>query len=255
MSTHRPREVDPAAAERLLGGGAVVPADVSDELNRLLAVARAPAQPGELAGEEQVLAVFRRLQGAQVPGPRAARPLRGSGFASLFTMKVAAVSALTVATVSGGVVLAATTCSLPGGPTPGGPATTPKPTYVASETSAGSPFRAEAGAQPSPSQPFPSQSPSPSLFGLCQAFLNSAGDNPGKALESPAFEALIAEAGEKDKVGEYCDGILAGWRGGQPSHPDRPNVPPTVDAPGRPPTVPPGPPGAGPRPAGGKRTG
>ena len=38
----------------------------------------------------------------------------------------------------------------------------------------------------------PAATPSPSLRGLCQAYTAHAADNPGKALDNPAFAALIA---------------------------------------------------------------
>jgi hypothetical protein len=54
-----------------------------------------------------------------------------------------------------------------------------------------------------------SATPSPSMVGLCHAFTAGAGDNPGKALENPAFTVLITTAGGKDKVTAYCTALLA----------------------------------------------
>ncbi|NBH03102.1 hypothetical protein, partial [Amycolatopsis sp. SID8362] len=61
---------------------------------------------------------------------------------------------------------------------------------------------------PDGSRPADQPSPSPSLVGLCHAY--SAGDKSehGKALESPAFAALITAAGGKDGVDGYCDTVL-----------------------------------------------
>jgi hypothetical protein len=70
-------------------------------------------------------------------------------------------------------------------------------------------------------------SPSPSLVGLCRAYHAGAGDNPGKALENPAFRALIDAAGGKDKVTAYCTTLLAnqGSKAAGPSHsPGKPSV-------------------------------
>jgi hypothetical protein len=52
-------------------------------------------------------------------------------------------------------------------------------------------------------------SPSPNMRGLCTAFLAGAGSEHGKALESPAFKALISNAGGADKVESYCTTLLA----------------------------------------------
>jgi hypothetical protein len=55
----------------------------------------------------------------------------------------------------------------------------------------------------------PASSPSPSLRGLCQAYTAHAGRNTGKALDTPAFTALITAAGGKDSVTAFCTGLLA----------------------------------------------
>lgn len=63
-------------------------------------------------------------------------------------------------------------------------------------------------------------SPSPNMRGLCTAFLAGAGSEHGKALESPAFTALITTAGGKDKVEGYCTALLATPAGnGATNHP------------------------------------
>ncbi|MEU0536970.1 hypothetical protein [Amycolatopsis tolypomycina] len=55
-------------------------------------------------------------------------------------------------------------------------------------------------------------------MGLCHAY--SAGDKTehGKALESPAFTALITAAGDKAKVDGYCD-VLLKAEATKPAHP------------------------------------
>ncbi|HEX6451933.1 MAG TPA: hypothetical protein VF060_21035 [Trebonia sp.] len=50
--------------------------------------------------------------------------------------------------------------------------------------------------------------PSPAVRGLCHAYTAGAGSNPGKALDNPAFSALISAAGGKDKVPSYCTTVL-----------------------------------------------
>jgi hypothetical protein len=66
----------------------------------------------------------------------------------------------------------------------------------------------------------PNGSPSPNLRGLCTAFNAGVGENPGKALENPAFTVLITSAGGKDQVGTYCTALLATRSEAAPTHPD-----------------------------------
>ncbi len=119
-----------------------------------------------------------------------------TALAKLITVKAAAVLA---ATAAGGVALAASTGALPN-------PLTDHPSVSAS-ASAG----ADALGKPTvdPSHKGPQGSPSPSLVGLCHAYMAGAGSTNGKALESPAFQALITTAGGKDKVDGYCTSVLA----------------------------------------------
>lgn len=102
-----------------------------------------------------------------------------------------------VGVTGGGAALAAATGHLPshltGTPAAAGPA--------ASAT-------AMSSASPEPTS-HPTAHPSPSLRGLCRAYTAHVGTGPGKALESPAFTALITAAGGKDKVTAFCVGKLA----------------------------------------------
>jgi hypothetical protein len=59
--------------------------------------------------------------------------------------------------------------------------------------------------------------PSPSVVGLCRAFAAGAGDNPGKALENPAFTALITAAGGATEVPAFCADALAAKASAKPS--------------------------------------
>ena len=190
MSTHRPHRIDRFTAERLLRGEVAGP----HELAELLAAAAAPAQPDELAGEEAAVTAFREAH--LIP---ASRPRRRSMITKLLTLKVAA-AALT-ATAAGGVALAAGTGHLPDSMS-GSAKSTARPDT--GKTAAGA-KHAKA-------------SPSPSLVGLCRAFRAGAGDNPGKALQSPAFTALITAAGGKDNVAAFCADLLKN-RPGKGSHP------------------------------------
>jgi hypothetical protein len=128
--------------------------------------------------------------------------------ARLLTVKVAAAAVLAV----GGVALAASTGVL--SPSFGAPKGTPTP--------------APATGKPDATRSTgPHASPSPSLGGLCKAFGAMPAGNRGKALESPAFQALISAADGKDKVTAFCQTLSAAepttGAGGPPS--THPNIP------------------------------
>jgi hypothetical protein len=110
----------------------------------------------------------------------------------LLTVKAAAVAALVVGT--GGVALAASTGVLPN----------PLNSHPAPAASAGQ-------SHPSgrPSDHPGNADPSPSLVGLCHAYTAGAGSEHGKALDSPAFQALLTAAGGKANVDGYCTKLLA----------------------------------------------
>ena len=83
----------------------------------------------------------------------------------------------------------------------------------------------------------PNATPSPSLIGLCTAYLAGAGAEHGNALQNPAFTALITAAGGPDKVDAYCTGLGVTAPGsnhasptahptGEPSHPNPTSKPP-----------------------------
>ncbi|MFC0548284.1 hypothetical protein [Kutzneria chonburiensis] len=200
MSTHD-RRPDRRTAEEMLDGA---PAAGGHPLNALLAVAAAPARDSELAGEHAAVAAFRAARLTSAAQPR--RPL----LAKLFSAKLAAVVAV-LAVAAGGVATAAVIGYLPGPlggnshvapPSrtgdPGSSAVAPPPTSHPTTT------EHENGAAPT------SGSPSPSLTGLCNAFTAGAGSDHGKALDNPAFSALITAAGGRDKVDAYCADLLAG---------------------------------------------
>jgi hypothetical protein len=102
-----------------------------------------------------------------------------AGLAKALTLKVGLAVGALVAT--GGVAVAASTGSLPN-PFGG------KPSHGPESDNHGS--------------------PSPSLFGLCHAFSAGNKADHGKALESPAFQALITAAGGKDNVEGFCADVL-----------------------------------------------
>ncbi len=165
------------------------------QLADLLAAAAAPARVEELAREQDVMVAFRQARPAQTPVPRRQSMIK-LALAKLLTVKVAAAAA--AATVAGGAALAATG-NIPG---PLGELGSGELRQAPAESAAerADEARAEAGG-------VGEASPSPSLEGLCVAYLAAIGEGPGEALESPAFEALVSAAGTEDEVEGFCDGL------------------------------------------------
>jgi len=190
MSAHRPYGVDRDTAERLLNGESV---DPGDRLVRFLSAVRAPAQSGELAGEEAAVNAFRSAHHGPSRQPRR-RSMLKIALAKLLTLKVAGATAVAAA-ATGGVAMAAASGTL-SNPLAGGDTAKVQP----SPHGTGKP--ADAGKDGK-------VSPSPSLEGLCRAYTAGVADNAGKALENPAFRVLITTAGGKDRVAAYCDDLLA----------------------------------------------
>jgi hypothetical protein len=196
--------IDPITAEHLIrGDGANT--HRRDPLAELLAAAASPARPRELIGEEAAVMAFRSAHLAQAPESR-----RRSMLKTALTKLATAKAALAVIAVSGGgVALAAGSGHLPG---TGSPDTHPtaRPDISASarhdETHSAHP--AAPATTSAPKATAPQGSPSPNLRGLCTAFNAGVGDNPGKALDNPAFTALINAAGGKDAVSGYCVKLL-----------------------------------------------
>lgn len=196
MNAQQDRHLDREAAEMLLRGGRPPGAPAgTGPVAGVLAAAAAPARDRELTGEAKAVAAFHvaRLR----PATRTRRP------ALSVTKLLAVKAALALAGVAGGgVALAAATGHLHpdagGGPSSAG-------LVGASATSA---VATPAQARPTPAGHH-APSPSPSLRGLCQAYTAGVGNNPGKALENPAFTALIRAAGGRGNVAAYCASLLA----------------------------------------------
>ncbi|WP_432995930.1 hypothetical protein [Dactylosporangium sp. CA-233914] len=195
MRNRRTRRITAATAERLLTGAG---GDRVDDQHHLLAVVLASsagsAQPAELSGLQQAVAGFRAAQLDPVPPSRRQSVIK-TALVKLLTVKAAAIAVVAVG--AGGVALAASTGNLPN----------PLNTHANPAASAGI---SNASARPSASGHGPSSAdPSPSLVGLCHAYTAGAGAEHGKALENPAFSALITAAGGKDKVDAYCSTLSA----------------------------------------------
>jgi hypothetical protein len=124
----------------------------------------------------------------------------------LLTVKAAAV--VFAVTAAGGVAAAAATGTLPTALTGSDGKASAGISVAASHRSdkaSADPSESEKGKGPEGAK----GSPSPSLVGLCHAVSAGNKDEHGKALESPAFMALITAAGGKEKVDAFCAAILA----------------------------------------------
>ncbi len=113
---------------------------------------------------------------------------------------------------------------------------------AASSSAAGSgSSSSEAGAPSSPAKTdHPgSATPSPSLKGLCTAFQAGATSNRGKAIDNPAFTALVTAAGGKDNLAAFCITLVGPPRTTHsPKAPASPVTTPSHPV-GRPSSVPP----------------
>lgn len=203
MNAHQHSHLDRETAEMLLLGRAASPLADTGQVAGILAAASAPARDHELAGEARAIAAFRMAQ---------LRPVGRTRRPSIGVTKLLAVKAvLTLAGLTGGgVALAAATGHLHPS---GGDGTSAAGLLGASATTVAAPSHAGTPAS------HPSASPSPSLRGLCRAYTARVGNNPGKALDNPAFSALIGAAGGRDNVAAYCTSLLASKPGnGHTSH-------------------------------------
>jgi hypothetical protein len=226
MSEPRQR-IDPITAEHLVRG-ARADTHGPDPLAKLLAAAASPARRDELAGEEAAVMAFRA---ANLAGPPASRR-RSRLSTAVATLARAKIAVAVIAVGGGGIALAAGSGHLPGvgdsdhhptaqadtSATTGRHPTT-SPASATSTNPASSAISPAATPSGSPGSAGPNGSPSPNLRGLCTAFTARAGDNPGKALDNPAFTVLITAAGGKDQVATYCSTLLAAEHGTPSTHP------------------------------------
>jgi hypothetical protein len=201
MNAHEHRRLSAETAEQLLEGHPIAARHAQRLVDRLT-LASAAAFPGELAGEDAAVAAFRAARSSNLAPQSGRKSMSKTALvAKLLTLKAAAIAVVAVS--AGGVALAA-----PPGVLPNPLA----PQHPGHSTDA-------------PGHPGNAATPSPSLVGLCTAYLAGAGADHGKALENPAFSALITAAGDKDKVDAYCASIgvttpASGHGTGEPtSHP------------------------------------
>jgi hypothetical protein len=185
------------------------PPAADDALSRLIANAVPPRERDyrrEVRGEEGAVAAFRQARLNPAADPRR-RSMSAGKLLALKTIIAA------VGLSGGGVALAAATGHLPAqaGGHPAASASTAASGSAAASRSAGAADAATSGHTPA--------TPSPALQGLCHAYAAGAGSNPGKALDNPAFSALITAAGGRDKVTSYCATVVeASKPGHSPAH-------------------------------------
>ncbi len=196
----------------------------------LIAAAKVPARPGELAGEEAVMASF-RLHAAKPP---AARQSLKATVARLLTVKVGALFAAVLSL--GGVAVAASTGSLPGPLADLGLGRHP----------------ATAGQVPAPGRPAgnpahsarPNPAP-PAVIARCKDYLNWDQERRRRAIGHPDVRDLENNAHSQDPnaVAHYCGQVQPSPSTGVRPSPSWPSRPPEPHLPG---TVEPSPPDNGP---------
>ncbi|MGX7671740.1 hypothetical protein [Plantactinospora sp. DSM 117369] len=262
MAFRRRGRPDPEAAERLLDAVAAGAAGsrqahgaVPDPLAQLLAVAAAPARPGELHGEDAAVAAFRAARDGRTVASAATPRTTGTREALAGTAADPPADrrrrtagalgwiAVAAATLTAGVALAAEIPALrpagpPGGTPPSADAGTPAVRTSAPPTTGPAPRATPTGAEPSLAESGrPGQTPPPqALVAQCRAFLTGGGPD-GSSAGRPPSAALIRAAGGRDEVDDYCRRLLA-----TDPEPDanEPHRPPGRDAPTDPPGRAPG---------------
>ncbi|MFI5836292.1 hypothetical protein ACIA5A_21715 [Micromonospora sp. NPDC051300] len=238
--------LDQETVERLLDGSHPGVPAAPLALVQCLDAVRAGPRSGELDGEAAAVTHFRAARAAHVgvgrvaggsarrrPGEVGAdgRPTRR--LATLLSVKLA--GAALIATLTGGVALAAATGSLPGTPRD----ETPPPDRTTGTTSTtaapptGGPVRSARPTRPGtgPTAGAPDLS---TPAGLCVAYRAVTEAERGRALDAPAFADLVAAAGGPARVPGYCAALLDA--SGSPVTPSPTG--PTV-LPNGPPTAPP----------------
>ena len=224
MTTRQPPPLNRANAEAILTGTATE----RSELAQIIAAARGPATSDELAGEAAAMIRFQaaRLEPAAAHGVTVRKRMSDK----LLAAKLGIAAALAAA-ATGGVALAATAHTqtepahhaLPASTSVAAPSHdgTPTPRATKAAVPPPPPPSHAAAASAAPTAPggagsHPSASPSPSLRGLCIAYLANE-ITGGKRMDNPAFGALVTAAGGKDKITTYCLTLLRA-----DPHPTRP---------------------------------
>ena len=222
---HRPLRRTRAHLDDVLDGRA----PAGDPLVDLVAAVRAPAHRAELTGLDAALAAFVSASSV-APSPEEKTPMLKSVAGRLLALKVLAAVAGTAA--AGGVAYAAVNGNLEHSPNGNSAAVAGKsagaPSRNDESSSTGSDDSSSASgtaSQPSESasgtesgSEGPKGTPSPSLQGLCTAWLAHPRDI-AKVSGNPAFSVLITAAGGADAVNAYCTSLLATAHPSHPAHP------------------------------------
>jgi hypothetical protein len=218
-----PLALDEETVEQLLTGAlppGQAPAGYS-KLVQLLAAAAAAPTPGELAGQEAVLAELRavaRARPAAATAPVLAGPPRRRRRTGLAVVVV-------VGALATGGAAGAATGHLPG------PVREAARSILGTGGGQAPPASTDAGQPPAPVKrpadaggglpgsrlgvstsrgPGDGLAASPNLEGLCQAFVSGNGTEEGRRPDATAFEALARAAGGLDRVPAFCEGLLPG---------------------------------------------
>lgn len=200
-----------------------------------MAAVRAPAQPTELRGLDAALAAFAVAPGVAL-SPEEKPPVLKTLAGKLLALKILAIAAGTAA--AGGVAYAAVNGSLDsphgssavvagessGAPGSSGADSSAPGSDESSSGMSGSGSESESSGSSSGSEsgkPSESNTPSPSLQGLCTAWLAHPRDI-AKVSTNPAFSVLIQAAGGATSVNGYCTTLLATVHPSHPAHPTHP---------------------------------
>jgi len=222
MRTRRTPRIGSAEVDRLVAGD---PTGRDHRgLSALLAAAKAPASPGELAGEREAVAGFvvAYREAAPTSLPTGRHRVRIPLPARAAAVKVAAGAAVLAV---GGAALAAETGHLPAGaqqhahnlfsavgvPAPRTTAPTGAGPTGATATGTVSAVPTTTSARPSPATAPPGTSPateSPSIHGLCQAWVAEQ-EPQGKQMTASAQRALATAAGGEARIAGFCTGLLS----------------------------------------------
>jgi hypothetical protein len=185
------------------------------EIERLLDAASAPAGPRELAGEHAAVDLFHRAH--LVSTSTTPRRDEMSGTRSARTgLKAAVAAAGAVGLLSTGVAFAASGHA-PWSHLGAGPASA---THAADPTLATHPTHPSG--RPSEGSSHSTGPNASAIGGLCRAYDSGNKADHGKALESPAFAALVTAAGGTDNVAAFCGTMTNGPSGSHPTHPAHP---------------------------------
>lgn len=177
------------------------------QLARLAGLLSAAPSERELAGLDAAIHGFRA---AHVSDPSHPLRRRLSMLTSLAGAKLGATIAAAAIGLTGAATVAYVTTSTPA--TPNAHATVAaSPTHpTAAPTTAGDASE-HASSTGSPVGPDAS---GPAAVGLCTAWRAGIADH-GKAMDSVAFQNLVAAAGGEDKVGDYCDTVTPPGQSGE----------------------------------------